>query len=165
MFQELREFRSFAYSAYAYSVEPVHALHPNDPTALVTTMGTQADKTLQALGVLDSLLTHATIDAGRVSLARSMMVNSINPSSPSFRAIGDYIATRRVAGYAHDLNAEVYRALLTRTPGDVAAYYSTQVQTAPRAIYLIGNITAAMRAQLARYGRVVVLTKRDVLNY
>ena len=165
MFQELREFRSFAYSAYAYSVESVHALHPNDPTALITTMGTQADKTLQALGVLDSLLAHATIDAGRVGLARSVMANSLNTSYPSFRAIGDYIATRRIDGYTHDLNAEVYRALLDRTPDEVAAYYRTQVQPGPRAVYLIGNITAPMRSQLARYGRVVVLTKRDVLNY
>ena len=47
----------------------------------------------------------------------------------------------------------------------MAAYYRSQVQPGPRAVYLIGNITAPMRTHLACYGKVVVLTKRDVLNY
>lgn len=52
LFQNIREFRSLAYSTQGVLIEPRYHCHSQDPTAFVTITGTQADKTMQVLSLI-----------------------------------------------------------------------------------------------------------------
>lgn len=165
MFQEMREFRSMAYSAVAYSAVPVHSLHPDYPTAFVTSLGTQADKTMQAVSLLDSLLTDMPLRQKNVETARRSLYNKIANGYPNFRNIGMRIAQLRLNGYEHDPSVDLYKALHTKTSGDVKHYFDSNVRRAPRAFYIIGRLSKADIAELERYGRVIVLKKSDLIRF
>ena len=55
MFQEIREFRSFAYRTSGRYQLPNHA-HKGTAGSFTAMLSTQSDKTLDALSVLDSLI-------------------------------------------------------------------------------------------------------------
>ena len=165
MFQEMREFRSMAYSAVAYSAVPAHSLHPDYPTAFVTSLGTQADKTMQAVVLLDSLLTDMPLRQKNVETARHSLYNKIANGYPNFRNIGMRIAHLRLNGCDHDPTADLYKALRTKTANDVKHYFDNSVRHAPRALYIIGRLSKADIAELERYGRVIVLKKSDLIRF
>lgn len=56
LFQEIREFRSLAYSSYGWLTLPLMAKFGDAPTAFHTITGTQADKVLTAVATVDSLV-------------------------------------------------------------------------------------------------------------
>lgn len=165
MFQEMREFRSMAYTAGAYSVGPVHSLHPDYPTAFITSLGTQTDKTLQAVSLLDSLLTDMPLRQKNVETARQALYNKIANGYPNFRDIGMRIARLRLNGYDHDSTADLYEALRTRRADDVERYFDENVRHAPRALYIIGRLSKAELAELEKYGKVTVLKKSDLIRF
>lgn len=165
MFQEMREFRSLAYSVGGYSMGPVHSRRPSDPTAFVTTLGTQTDKTLQAVALLDSLLTDMPLRQNNVEIARRSVYNSIANGYPNFRNIGMRIAGLQTDGYDHDPSIDLYEALRSRTAADMMNYYEHNVRRAPRALYVIGQLSKSDIAALAKYGRVVELEKSDLIRF
>lgn len=63
MFQEIREFRSFAYRTSGRYQLPNHA-HKGTAGSFTAMLSTQSDKTLDALGVLDSLIRKA-VETGK----------------------------------------------------------------------------------------------------
>ena len=165
LFQEMREFRSMAYSVGGYALGPVHARRPADPTAFITTLGTQADKTLQAVALLDSLLSNMPVRRHNIEVAHRSLVNGINSAYPGFRSMGERIADMRLDGYSRDRLAYLYEALEGKTPDDVERYYNSYVRHAPRALYVIGKLSKSDIGMLARYGRVVMLKKEDLVRF
>ena len=65
MFQEIREFRSFAYRTSGRYQLPNHA-HKGTAGSFTAMLSTQSDKTLDALGVLDSLIREMPLKPERV---------------------------------------------------------------------------------------------------
>ena len=165
MFQEMREFRSLAYTVYGYTQGPVMAVHPNNPTAFVTTFGTQADKTLQAVGLLDSLLTDMPMRKHNVEIARQSLYSSITNSYPNFRSLGSRMAELKLEGYDHDINADLFEALKTKNADDVSRYFADNIKPAKRAWFIIGKLSKEDINTLSKYGKVVELKKEDLVRF
>ncbi|MCB9702367.1 MAG: insulinase family protein [Myxococcales bacterium] len=83
IFQEIREARGLAYSAYAYVAAGETA---RDPGLLRGYLGTQADKTIDALALMLDLLRHTPVADERFAAARNALVEDTR---------ADYILPRR----------------------------------------------------------------------
>lgn len=165
MFQEIREFRSYAYSVGGATGGPVQRTHPDGPTMLVTMTNTQTDKTLQTIAVLDSLMTDMPFRSPLVDTARRSLSNELVLDYPNFRDKGGMVARLRLNGYDADPNAMLYEALQHKTTADVERYFNSHVKTAPRTLFIIGKLSKSDLEALGKYGRVVMLEKRDLINY
>ena len=101
MFQEIREFRSFAYRTSGRYQLPNHA-HKGTAGSFTAMLSTQSDKTLDALGVLDSLIREMPLKPERVEAVKQTLVNRINNDYPPFRNLSEKVASARMEGFDRD---------------------------------------------------------------
>ena len=133
-----------------------------DRPAYMTELSTQNDKTLLALGTLDSLFLDMPLREQNIEAVKQETINRINNSYPSFRKIGGIIATNRKLGYSEDPNTEFVRLIPQLQMSDIVSYYKDNIQNRPRAIIIVGNKKKLPMEQLAKYGNIVELKKRDI---
>lgn len=164
LFQDIREFRSYAYYAYGRWLQPDLLVHPQSPCAYVTRLGCQSDKTMAALGVLDSVLRDMPVREGNIRAARQGLVNVINNGYPVFRSLGGFVAACRLKGYTNDPDSATLSLLPALGIEDVTRFYRAHVQTAPACYIIVGDKRQLDIEQLRRYGRVVFLQKHDIVR-
>ncbi len=164
LFQDIREFRSYAYYAYGRWIQPDLLVHPQSPCAYVTRLGCQSDKTMAALGVLDSVLRDMPVREGNIRAARQGLVNVINNGYPVFRSLGGFVAACRLKGYTNDPDSATLSLLPALGIEDVTRFYRAHVQTAPACYIIVGDKRQLDIEQLRRYGRVVFLQKHDIVR-
>ena len=164
LFQDIREFRSYAYYAYGRWIQPDLLVHPQSPCAYVTRLGCQADKTMAALGVLDSVLRDMPVREGNIRAARQGLVNVINNGYPVFRSLGGFVAACRLKGYTNDPDSATLSLLPALGIEDVTRFYRAHVQTTPACYIIVGDKRQLDIEQLRRYGRVVFLQKHDIVR-
>lgn len=161
LFQEIREFRAYAYYAYGNSITnyPRHAV---DATGYTTKLSTQTDKTISALGVLDSLFTNMPVREKNIKTIKQEIINQINNSYPSFRSVGKSIAFYKRQGYTEDPRSYLVEQLPQISVDDVATFYKDNVARIPKAIIVVGNKKNLPMKELEKYGRIIELKKSDI---
>jgi len=164
LFQEIREFRSMAYSTQAVLNAYPLTLHPTSPTAFITILGTQADKTMGALGTVDSLLRHIPLRDLNVAAAKQDCINEMYESYPSFREIGSFIAKLKAKGYSENPLKDTEQIIRDLTPADIRRFFETEATGRQRVYFLVGNPKQMDMDQLSKYGQVVMLKKEDVIR-
>ena len=164
LFQEIREYRAMAYSTSGQDITPNRARHSDYPSGIIAYLGTQGDKTMQALAVLDSLMSQMPTNDQNVAAAKQEILNNINNSYPSFRKLANFVSTYRMNGYREDPRASISRLVPTLTAADMTDFYRANIQQQPRIYYIIGNKKQLDLQQLSTYGRIVMLKKEDVMR-
>ena len=162
LFQEVREFRALAYSAYGYRITSDLLTHGTLPCGYVSQIGTQADKAMTTTLLLDSLLSDMPLRSAQVETARHAIVNGINNSFPTMRQIGAEVADLRLHGYAQDPDAGILKALAPMTPSDLMRFYRENIQSRPRAVFIVGNKKMLDMKRLGKLGKIVILKKADI---
>jgi len=164
LFQEIREFRAMAYSTGGQDITPNRSRHNEYPSGYIAYLGTQADKAMLALGVLDSLMRHMPVNEQNVAAAKQEILNKINNSYPSFRQLADYVSSYRALGHKEDPRATLAREVPKLTTADMVDFYQSNIQQQPRVYFVIGNKKQLDMQALSKYGRVVELKKDDVMR-
>ena len=162
LFQNVREYQSLAYSTYGYTYAPSLATHPQEPLAYITMTGTQADKTLRALALVDSLLRHLPMKEENLNASRQELLNNIQNGYPTFRNVASLVANQRMNGYTANPDADVVRYVPTVTTQDVEQFHRQHVAGNQRVWIVIGDKKLTDLQALARYGKVVELKKEEV---
>jgi predicted Zn-dependent peptidase len=163
LFQNVREFRSLAYSTRGKSINTSLALHPNDPQAYITATGTQADKTIEAVATIDSLLRQMPMKEENLESARQSVLSDIQNDYPTFRGIAKYVANQRNNGYTSDPNNETARLLPAITAQDIVQFHQQHVgNNQSRVWIIIGDKKTTDLKALSSYGKIVELKKEDV---
>lgn len=162
LFQEVREFRALAYSAYGYRITSDLLTHGTLSCGYVSQIGTQADKAMTTTLLLDSLLSDMPLRSAQVETARHAIVNGINNSFPTMRQIGAEVADLRLHGYAQDPDAAILKALAPMTASDLMRFYRANIQSRPRAIFIVGNKKMLDMKRLGKLGKIVILKKADI---
>jgi predicted Zn-dependent peptidase len=121
LFQEIREFRSMAYATGSYCFTPNRARHNDHPSGYIAYLGTQGDKTMQALFVLDSLMQHMPVNEHNVASSRQEIMNDINTSYPSFRQLPHFVSSYRADGYRQDPRTNIALTVPTLTTDEMLA--------------------------------------------
>ena len=163
LFQNVREFRSLAYSTSGRSFSTSLALHASEPQAYITATGTQADKTLEAIATIDSLLRQMPMKEENLEAARQSVLNDIQNSFPTFRTLSKYVANQLRDGYTADPNADIARLLPAVTTQDIVQFHRQHIGENPHRVWIvIGDKKLTDMKALARFGKVVELKKEDV---
>ena len=162
MFQEVREFRALAYSASGFLRRPLPKEAENAPGILMTTLGTQADKSLSAITLVDSLLRTMPLRAPGLESASRSLTAGANNRYPSFRSIASTIHNYRRQGYTEDPEAPVIRALPEVTEEGIRAYYDRKIAPGVRCWIVVGDRKSLPMDELARLGKIVEMKKNEI---
>ena len=163
LFQNVREFRSLAYSTGGTAFTTSLALYPDAVQGYVTITGTQADKTLEALSTIDSLLHQIPIKENNMEASRQSVVNDIQNAYPTFRSLGKYVANQLRDGYSSDPNADIAKGIPSVTAQDILEFHQQHVASNKNRVWIvIGDRKLTDMKALARYGKVIELKKEDV---
>ena len=161
LFQEVREFRSMAYASQGVAITPSLA-RSTAPSGYLSLIATQADKSMQAITLLDSLLKDMPINVENMSTARQSLLNDINNSYPTFRGKPLMIALSERLGYTADQNTAMVEQLPALTQQDIEDFYARNIKNQPYQLMIVGNLKKLDLKALAKYGNIVKVKKEDI---
>lgn len=161
VFQEIREFRSMAYSAYAvYS----KGRTMKDKSAFYAFVGTQSDKTLDAISVMTGLINDMPIKDNRMKNVQNYLTQSLLTSKPTAREITENVESWKTFGYNGDPRADRYQNYQSLDFNDVVSFYKKYLLDRKMLITIVGNKKSIDMKELAKYGKVVEVKQKSVLN-
>lgn len=158
VFQQIREFRSLAYRAGAKYSIPAFC-HRDKQGQFVASLSTQCDKTVEAVGVLDSLVKFMPVKAERVETARQDVVNEATNQYPPIRYRSSDIAALRKSGYNSDPNKDLVNAVNNMGIDQIVEFYNKNVKDNKVTYLVVGSSKKIDMKKLADYGRIVKLKK------
>lgn len=161
MFQEIREFRSFAYRASSKLYYP--PMNIKDKKGLyLTMMSTQNDKALEAITILDSLIRYMPVKEDKLPLTKRQFTNQKASSSPTFRILSKYIASAENQGFTQDPNIHLLESLPQITMEDIVKYYNENIAKQTMVYFVVGNLKEINKKELAKYGKVVDVSAKKI---
>lgn len=173
VFQEMREARSLAYSAYATLAEPSRL---NDDYFYYTQIATQNDKLTDAIDAFNDIINNMPESQGAFDLAKE----SIDKRLRTERVIDDNIAWAYInaldLGIAPsltdpakqpgiNLSELTFEALPSLTLADVVKFQQENVKGRVYHYGILGKIEDLDMDALHKLGRVVILTPEDIFGY
>lgn len=161
VFQEIREFRSLAYTARARLNRPQV---PNGNMLLRGYIGCQADKTLEAMEVMNMLLTAMPEKPERADLVKKSCTESAYMARPNFRNLTETVVEWQRIGYQKDpwsIRVTQYGALSWEK---LREYYARQIQNSGKPIVwvLTGDPKRIDMEALAKFGKVVKVKESEI---
>jgi predicted Zn-dependent peptidase len=138
MFHEIRELRSLSYSASARYSFP-NRTYAGFKGFMYGSLATQADKTVEAVELVDSLLKHFPQKPELTEALKSSFKESINTSRPSFREIPSYGYSLIEQGYKEDLRKIRYDNINLFNMDEINRFYNDFIKGRSRVYILTGN--------------------------
>lgn len=161
MFQEIREFRSFAYrTSGRYALAP--KIRKGKAGDFVAMLSTQGDKTPDAMGVLDSLIRKMPLKKERIGIVKQAIVSQVNNDYPSFRTLSKKVSHYRMEGFAEDPNKGLLKGLEKMEMQDIADFYTKNIRNRPVVYVIVGNEKRMDMEKLSSFGTIVKMKKKDI---
>ena len=164
LFQEIREFRSLAYSTNAAYMKPYYCEGGHFPSYLRAFVGSQGDKTIDAMSVMDSLIHNLPLSEDRFRTTRQRMWSNIITNYPSFRSLSMEIATNRRAGFSSDPTVVDYQVLEQIKIDDLDAFWKRHVSNHNIIWTVVGDSDKIGIENLQKFGTVIQLKPGDVIK-
>lgn len=162
VFQTIREARALAYSSFARYETPDRLA---DPSYSVAYLGTQADKIDEAIVAMRELITTVPRSESAFKSAREAIRNQIaNDRTMRHEVLESYLEMRRL-GLDHELRHDVWKGIDAVKLDDVVQFHSTQFGDRPFTMAVIGSRDRIDMKALARHGRVIELTDKQIFGY
>ena len=159
LMQEIREYRSLAYSTGGMLLTPNVK---NTPSWYYAFVGCQMDKTNDATAVLDSILRFMPKKPERINMIKSGLINSMSSNYPNFRSISSSIAYGRDLGYTHSPALDRYPLYKSLNFDNIVDFYNTNLVNRPRIITIYGNLKLVDKKKLAQYGEIEILKPNQI---
>lgn len=163
IFQELREFRSFAYAATGYHQSP-SPVNEDKGNFLSCKLSTQADKTINALSVLDSLLKNMPEKPTFTPYIRQSAQNYIHNAYPYFRHIPRTVALGKFYGYSSNPNQELIQKINEMDMSTIREFYNNNIKNQITCYIIAGDPSRINMEALKRFGELKIIDRRDVFG-
>ena len=161
MFQEIREYRSFAYRVNARYNQP-SVKHRDRPGDFIALLSTQNDKAPDAMEVLDGLIRRMPVYPERVEAVKQNLVHRIYHDYPAFRKLSSVVATVRREGYPDDPNRWLLEDIGGMDMETIVRFYAKHVAGRPVTYVVVGSGREIGPDRLAAFGRVVKVSRKDI---
>jgi predicted Zn-dependent peptidase len=163
VFQEIRESKALAYSAYAYAATPSrkHRAH-----WLQAYVGTQPDKIREAVEAFEAILEEMPVSLPQMEHARQSVLKQIAASR--LRGADLYWTWRanRDKGFPNrDLRADIYHQLEKAQPADLLRYQQQRVKGRAYTWLVLGDRQHIDFKYLRKIGLLRELTLEEVFGY
>ncbi|MBI1184005.1 hypothetical protein GC194_07025 [bacterium] len=159
--QEIREYRSLAYSSGARIQLPNHL---GRPCSFEGYIGTQADKTNEALEVYYKLMREMPSKKERMQMIRDYLTNKLQNDQPGFRYLSGTIAYWKNMGFNSDPRRDLLERYSNMKFSDIYNFYSDEVQKNIIAMAIAGDSRAIDMAALEQFGTLKELKKKHIIS-
>lgn len=162
VFQELREARGLAYSAFASYDEPWRKGHPE---SFYTYIISQNDKMPDCIKVFNSIIDTIPQSQAAFGIAKQSLLKSLQSQRTlRFDILRAYInAIRR--GIDYDINEKIYNALPSLTLNDIIKFERQNMAGKPYRYIILGDEKELDMDTLEKTGPVKRLTTEEIFGY
>ncbi len=161
VFQEIREFRSLAYSTSArYQMAEKPGLN-NSFTAYV---GCQGDKTPEAMQVMTDLITNMPVKREREDGIRSSLISDAKTSRPGFRELIPTVERWEEMGFDQDPNKKLAGYYPDLSFEQIENFYKQEIQGRVMQVFIVGNSGKFDTKILEKYGKVTKVKATQVVK-
>ena len=161
VFQEIRESRSLAYSAYAVYQ---YASEKDRYDIIFGFVGTQPDKFFDAADQMLALFRNMPLYPGKIEQARAKLLKNLSASKTYGNLVGIWFRSEKT-GIKRDLKPEIFAALQKLTPQQIADFASSELAKRPYDLFVVGPINRLDRKKLEKYGQIQIVTREQVFGY
>ncbi len=161
IFQEVRELRSLAYSSGAAVYNP---FYPDEKTSLIAYVGTQADKTKEAVDIMHQIICNPPDKSDRIELVRKSLIQSINSNKAGFRTISQKVASLCKRNYLTDPEKNWVETYKTMNFNDIVSFYNKQFYNKPVVTTIIGDESLIGKDWMKTYGKIIEVRKKDIFR-
>ncbi len=158
---EIREKRAMAYSAYGVIRTPQL---PGKNWSFLGYVGTQGDKTIDAIDVYMSLLQDMPENRGQFDAVKTNMRESVLSNKPNFRNRSLVFEFWKRMGYTQDPAIDDMARIEALTFEDMVRFYEENIKGRPVAIAIVGNPKTFDTKALEKYGKVVKLQRSKLYS-
>lgn len=161
VYDEIREKRSMAYEARGFLIRPKL---PENPTIMQGFVGTQGDKTVEAVEVFTALLANLPVQPERMNSVKMNLKESLLTEKPLFRTASQVYEEWKRMGYNQDPAQENHQKIENLSFDDVQKVYDQNIKGKPYAIAIVGNPKDVDLKALEAYGKVVRLNTNKIFS-
>lgn len=162
VFQEIRESRALAYSAYSYFTTPSR---PDKAHYNYSFVATQPDKLKSATDAMADLLNNIPEAQGQFDLAKDAIMKNIE----SERIIKDDIfwtyMSAKDRGLDYDIRKDIYEHMKVVTMDEFKTFFNSHIANKEYVYLVIGNKNAIDFKMLEKLGPVKELSLEEIFNY
>ena len=159
VFQEMREARALAYSVWAYYLVSNFSDGEN---LVMGFIGTQADKTVDALAAYLDLWNAMPKSQDRFQIALASLDNQYRVSKIEFRNILKVVKSWERLELEGDPREERYKKITSGDLEKLFAFYESDIQGQPKLISILGPSAAIDKEQLKEYGSLIPVEISDI---
>lgn len=148
---EIREKNSMAYTTYGrFQSPPIKG----EQFYFNGYIGTQADKTVDAIGLFMELVNNMPVNDEKMDELRSFIRQVLLSEQPNFRSESQYYEVLKRMGYSEPPANIIVPEIDKMTFDDIVSFYTTYLKGKPMAIGIIGNPKMIDLKALERFGKV-----------
>ena len=162
VFQEMREARGLAYSAYAGLFK---GTTPKDPYYFYAFIATQNDKVEQAVKAFDEIIEEMPRSEKAFELAKSgILANLESQRTTKANILWSYLEYEKF-GLKEDINKTIYDGVKSLTLDDVVAYQQSFIKGRPYTYCILGDKNDLDLNYLRSLGKIKFLSQKDIFGY
>jgi zinc protease len=159
VFQEIREFRSLAYSATAsLSNGSIYGA----PAIFNGYIGCQADKSVEAIDAMTAIIKTLPLKPERISGIQKSLLQSSAMARPFFRSMSQTVHSWTKAGYTQDPSIFLTDGYSRLVFDDISRTWEKYVKEKPVSYAVAGNKKRMNLKDLGKYGTVKELSLSDI---
>ena len=162
VFQEIRESKSLAYSAY---VSYANATEINKPNYVTNYIGTQANKLSLAVAAMSELMVElpqipAQFENAKGSALKQIASNRINRTTIFYNQL-----SLKKLGVDHDIREDVYAEIQTLTLPELTGFYNTEVKPLSYNTAIIGKKENLNMESINKMGTFTEVSLEEIFGY
>lgn len=161
VFQELREARALAYSAGARYIE---GGEPDEQNIMVGVIGSQADKTVEAVKAFIDLLDNLPASDERFETTREALLNRYRTGKIGFRGIAGAVQAWEKLGLQGDPRANDFKSIQAGSLANLLAFHQNIITGRPKIISVVGDGAKIGLDKLAEIAPVKTVTVEDIFS-
>jgi predicted Zn-dependent peptidase len=161
VFQELREARALAYSAWAHYFNPSR---PNEENILVGAIGCQADKTLDAVEAFMELLEKMPINDTRWESAHSSILSTYRTNPIGYRSTPSFVYDVNALGLIGDPREDRFNALRKADINMLEEFYEKKIKPKAKLLSIVGDSSKINLDKLSAFGPVTKITAKELFT-
>lgn len=162
VFQELREAKGLAYSAFASYSTPGR---PDRSHYIYSFIGTQNDKLPEAMGGMKNLLTEMPVSEKSFNTAKEAIIERLRTERITRTSILFNFMNAQKMGRKHDIRQDVYKAVPAFTFDDLKKFQDAHVANKNFTVLVLGKKDQLDMETLSKYGTIKFLTLEDIFGY
>lgn len=162
VFQEMREARGLAYSAWAGYGRPSK---PDRSYFMTSFIATQSDKMKEAIEAFSGILNEMPVSEKAFSLAKENIVTKIRTERILREdVLWNYLDAQEF-GYDTDSRKEIFEKTPSLTIEDVKKFQETYIKNKPYTYCILGNTKDLDMNTLKKIGKITTLTQQEIFGY